>query len=99
MCIIFFIIRKHHGDAVPEGEVLGCNVEPDAAFVRPDCADRRPDFLPLLVFASIPTMVEDVRWCVWHKNVRECYCLQCRGLAGRVNTRRSQAEPPMGERK
>jgi hypothetical protein len=39
------------------------------AFVRPDRADARPDFLTVLVFARVPAVVEDIRWCVWHRNV------------------------------
>ena len=44
-------------------------MKPLAAFVRPDCADARPDFLALLVFARVPAVVEDIRWGVWHRNV------------------------------
>ena len=37
-----------------------------AAFIRPGRANARPDLLPVLVFAYVPAVVEDVRWGVWH---------------------------------
>jgi hypothetical protein len=63
------IIRKHHGEAVPQGQVIPREVKPFAALVGPDCADARLGLLPVLVFAYIPTVVEDIRWCVRHGNV------------------------------
>jgi len=60
--------RKHHGKTVSQGEVIPGEVKPLAALVRPDRANARPDFLAVLVFASVPAVVEDIRWCVWHRN-------------------------------
>jgi hypothetical protein len=40
-----------------------------SAFVRPDCADARPALLAGLVFARVPAVVENMAWCVWHRNV------------------------------
>src|SRR5439155_5804977 len=49
-CISTILIkRKHHGEAVPQGEVIPGEVKPLPALVRPDRADARPDFLALLV--------------------------------------------------
>jgi hypothetical protein len=31
--------------------------------------EARPDFLTVLIFACVPAMIEDIRWCVWHRNV------------------------------
>ena len=61
--------RKHHGKTVSQGKVIPGEIKPLAAFVRPDRANARPDFLPLLVFARVPAVVEDIRWGVWHRNV------------------------------
>ena len=61
--------RQHHGDAVSQGEIIPGEVKPLAAFIGPDRADARPDLLPVLVFARVPAVVEDIRWCVRHRNV------------------------------
>jgi hypothetical protein len=63
------VVRKHHGDPIPQGEVIPGEVKPFPALVGPDRADARPDFLTLLVFARVPAVVKDIRWCVWHTNV------------------------------
>ena len=63
------IVRKHHGETVPQGEVIPREVKSLAALVGPDRADARPNFLAILVFARVPAVVEDIRWCVWHRNV------------------------------
>ena len=65
---LIFIIRQHHGEAVSQGEVIPREVKPLAALVGPDRADARPDFLTIFVFARVPAVVEDIRWCVWHRN-------------------------------
>ena len=46
--------------------IMALSVKPLAALVGPDCADTRPDFLALLVFARAFAMVEDKRWCIRH---------------------------------
>jgi len=38
------IIRKHHGQTIPQGEVVPREVKPFTALVGPDCANARPDF-------------------------------------------------------
>ncbi len=63
------IVRQHHGEAVPQGEVIPREVKPLAALIRPDRADARPDFLAGLIFARGPAVVEDICWGVWHRNV------------------------------
>ena len=65
---IILIIRQHHGEPVPQGKVIPREVKAFAALVRPDRADARPDLLTLFVFARIPAVIEDIRWCVWHRN-------------------------------
>jgi hypothetical protein len=67
--LLLLVVREHHGDALPKGEVLPREVVPLAALVGPDRADARPDFFALLVFARGFAMVKDIRWCVWHRNV------------------------------
>ncbi len=44
------------------------NVKPASTSVGPDRADAGPDFLAGLVFARASAVVEDVGWCVWHRN-------------------------------
>ena len=65
---IVFLKRQHHGHTVTQGEVIPGNIKPLAALVGPDRADARPDLLPVLVFARAPTVVEDICWCVRHRN-------------------------------
>jgi hypothetical protein len=78
--------RKHHGEAVPQGEVIPGDVKPPAALVGPDRTDARPDFLTGLVLTRASAVVEDVGWCVGHRNAVSDTAFQCRGLAARVNT-------------
>jgi hypothetical protein len=59
--------REHHGDSVSKGQVIPRKVESVVAFVRPDRADARPDLLPVLVFARVPAVVEDIGWGVRHR--------------------------------
>src|SRR5262245_60933213 len=62
--------------AVSEGVsqvLLTCKVKAVTIFVGPDRADAYPDLLPILVSARVPPVGEEVRWCVWHSNVREGY--------------------------
>src|SRR6266478_9483249 len=61
--------RQHHGEPVPQGKVIPCEVKALAALVGPDRADARPNFLPLFVLTRASAVVEDIRWCVWHRNV------------------------------
>ena len=63
------IKRKHHGVTIPKGELIPGEVKPLAALVGPDRANARPDLLAVLVFARVPAVVEDIRWCIWHRNV------------------------------
>jgi hypothetical protein len=63
------IIRQHHGEASSKGEVIPCEVQAFAAFVRLDCTDARPDLLAQLVLAHASVVVEDKRWCIWHRNI------------------------------
>ena len=58
--------RQHHSDPVPQGKVIPGDVETFSAFVRPGCADARPDFLTGFVFTRVPAVVENIRWGVWH---------------------------------
>ena len=60
------IKRQHHGEPIPQRQVITRKVESLAALIRPDCADARPDLLAVLVFARAPAMVEDICWCVRH---------------------------------
>src|SRR5712691_1801734 len=53
----------------PYEEVIPGEVKPLPAFIGPDRADARPDLLTLLVFPRASAVVEDIRWCVWHRNV------------------------------
>jgi hypothetical protein len=64
-----FIKRQHHSDPVPQGQVIPREVKTLPALVRPDRADSRPDLFTVLVFARASAVVEDIRWCVRHKNV------------------------------
>jgi hypothetical protein len=57
---------KHHGNPVPKGKIVPCEVESLAALIGPDRADARPNLLAILVFACVPAVIEDVGWCVWH---------------------------------
>src|SRR6266705_3072819 len=69
MCVLLLlVVRKHHSEPVSQGKILPREVKPLAALVGPDRADARPDFLALLVFARGLAMVENIRWCVRHKN-------------------------------
>jgi len=43
------------------------------ACVGPDRAEACPGLLTILVSASMPAVVEEVRWCVGHRNVSEGY--------------------------
>ena len=61
--------RKHHGKTVSQGKVIPGEVKAVAAFVRPDRADARPNLLTIPIFARIPAVIEDIGWCVWHRNV------------------------------
>ena len=68
MCVLLLlVIGKHHGEAISQGKVIPGKVKPFPTLVRPDCADARPDFLTVFVFARVPAMVEDIRWRVWHR--------------------------------
>src|SRR5215831_13022352 len=66
---IILIVRQHHRETVSQREIIPRKVKALPAFVRPDGANARPDFLPGLVFARVPAVIEDVGWCVWHRNV------------------------------
>jgi hypothetical protein len=68
--IVLLVVGQHHRDPVPQGEVFPGDIESLAIFVRPDRADAGPDFLTALVLARVPAVVEDIRWGVWHGNVR-----------------------------
>ena len=69
MCVLLLlVVRKHHGEPLPQGEILPRDVEPLAALVGPGRANARPDFLALFVFARGLAVVKNIRWCVWHKN-------------------------------
>ena len=61
--------RKHHGEPIPQGEVIPGDVKPLAALIGPSHADARPDFLPLLIFTRASAVVAYIRWCVRHGNV------------------------------
>jgi len=79
-------MRKHHSEAVPQGEVIPGEVKSLPAFVRPDRADARPDLLAVLVFTRVPAVVEDIRWCVWHRNAVSVTAFSIRDWQG-VSTR------------
>src|SRR6266436_2533204 len=66
--LLLLVVRKHHGHTIPKREVLPSEVKTLAALVGPDRADARPDFLAGLVFARGLAVIEDIRWCVWHRN-------------------------------
>ena len=66
MLPIVLIKREHHSETIPQGEVIPCEVKPLAALVGPDRTDARPNLLTILVFARVPAVVEDIRWCVRH---------------------------------
>ena len=53
--------------------LLTCKVKAVTALIGPDRADAYPDLLPIRVSARVPLVGEEVRWCVWHSNVREGY--------------------------
>ena len=61
------IVWKHHRKTVTQREVIPQEAKPLPTLIGPDCADARPDFLTLLVFACVPAVVEDIRWGIWHK--------------------------------
>jgi len=58
--LLLLVVREHDRDPVPQGEVLPGEVKPLPAFVRPDCANTRPNFLAGLVFARGFTVVKDM---------------------------------------
>jgi hypothetical protein len=60
---------KHHGEPIPQREVIPREVKPLPTLVGPDRADARPDFLAGLVFACGFAVVENIAWGVWHRNV------------------------------
>lgn len=60
------IVRQHHGEPVAQGQVIPREVESLPALVGPDRTNARPDLLTILVFARVPTVVENIRWCVRH---------------------------------
>ena len=45
-----FVKRQHHGETVPQGEVIPGEVKSFPTLVQPDRADARPNFLPCLSF-------------------------------------------------
>ena len=55
-----------------------------ASFLVP-MEEAHPAFLPVLLFAWVPAMIEERRWCVWHSNVRSCHCIPWRGWTASVN--------------
>ncbi len=67
--LLLLVVGQHHGEPVPQGKILPCEVKAFAALGGPDRANARPDFLAHLVFARGLAVVEDVGWSVWHRNV------------------------------
>ena len=65
----FLVKRQHHGHTITQRQIIPGEVKPFPAFVRPDRTNARPDLLPVLVFASVPAVVEDICWGVWHRNI------------------------------
>ena len=88
--LLLLVVGKHHGEPVPQGKVLPREVEALAAFVGPDRANARPDLLALLVFACGLTVIEDIGWCVWHRNAVSATPFSVGDWQG-VSTRRSDA--------
>ena len=64
--LLMLVIRKHHGDTIPERKIVPSDIKPFAALIGPDRADARPDLLAVLVFARGLAVVEDIGWRVWH---------------------------------
>ena len=52
--------RQHHGETIPQGQVIPRKIKALAALVGPDRADARPDLPTLFVFARVPAVVEDI---------------------------------------
>jgi hypothetical protein len=58
--ILLLIIRKHHQETVPNGDILQRDVKPCPALVRPGRANACPSFLALFVFARVLAVVENI---------------------------------------
>ena len=60
--------RQHHGNPVPQGQILPREIKSFTALVGPGRAHARPDFFADLDFARGLTVVENMAWSVWHRN-------------------------------
>jgi hypothetical protein len=67
--ILLLLIRKHHQETIPNGDILQRDGKPGAALVGPGRANACPAFLALFVFAHGLAVVEDIAWSVWHTRI------------------------------